>query len=263
MSIIFDNVTKRFGDTEAVSGVSFDIPSRTTTVLLGSSGCGKTTLMRMVNRMVDPTEGRVLIDDLDVADKDPVELRRSIGYVMQAGGLMPHWTVADNIATVDRLRGAGRAAARTRAAELLEIVGLDPSTASRYPAELSGGQRQRVGVARALAPDPNILLMDEPFGAVDPIQRRLLQEELLRIQRDLNKTILFVTHDVDEALMLGDEVIVLRPGAQIAQRATPAELVNSPADEFVTGFIGTRGSLRVDGSVVYDGRGRVVGKLSS
>ncbi|AIT60640.1 ABC transporter ATP-binding protein [Corynebacterium doosanense] len=263
MSITFDNVTKRFGDTEAVSAVSFEIPSRTTAVLLGSSGCGKTTLMRMVNRMVDPTSGRVLIDDLNVADKDPVELRRSIGYVMQSGGLMPHWTVADNIATVDRLQGADKATARARAAELLEIVGLDAAMASRYPAELSGGQRQRVGVARALAPDPNILLMDEPFGAVDPIQRRLLQDELLRIQRELNKTILFVTHDVDEALMLGDEVIVLRPGARIAQRGTPAQLVDKPADDFVAGFIGSRGNLRLDGSVVYDDSGRVVGKLSS
>ncbi|GAB3939372.1 ABC transporter ATP-binding protein [Corynebacterium tapiri] len=262
MSITFEGVAKHYGEHVAVENVSFEIPSGTTTVLLGSSGSGKTTLLRMVNRMVDPSAGRVLIDDTDVASVDPVELRRKIGYVMQSGGLMPHWTVEDNVATVLRLNGASKSEARAKARDLLDVVGLDPSVGRRYPSQLSGGQRQRVGVARALAPDPNILLMDEPFGAVDPIQRKVLQEETARLQRDLNKTVLFVTHDVDEALSLGDEIVVLRPGGVIAQRDTPDRLVAQPADEFVEGFLGARSNLRVEGQVVVDDAGRVVGKLA-
>ena len=177
-------------------------------MLLGSSGCGKTTLLRMVNRMVDPTEGRVLLDGEDVCERNPVSLRRSIGYVMQNAGLLPHRRVIDNITLVPRLGGVGRPAARERALELMDMLDLDSGLAQRYPHQLSGGQAQRVGVARALAADPGVLLMDEPFGAVDPLVRRELQRELIRIQADLAKTIVFVTHDVDEALVLGDEIIL-------------------------------------------------------
>ena len=206
----FENVRKEYpGGTVAVEDFTLQIPSHRSVVLVGSSGSGKTTLMRMINRMVDPTAGRVLIDGEDVAHLDPVQLRRSIGYVMQASGLLPHRTVLDNITTVPVLRGTSRRDARTRAAELLELVGLDQQVATRYPAQLSGGQQQRVGVARALAADPDILLMDEPFGAVDPIVRADLQQELLRLQRELRKTIVFVTHDIDEAFLVGDRVVLL------------------------------------------------------
>ena len=208
--IRFDHVSKRFDDgTVAVDNFELTVESHHLVVLLGSSGCGKTTLLRMVNRMVDPSEGRILIDDTDVATVNPVKLRRQIGYVMQSGGLLPHRTVVDNIAAVPLLSGVSRTAARTRAMDLLERVGLDSSLARRYPTQLSGGQRQRVGVARALAANPDILLMDEPFGAVDPVVRTELQQGLLHIQADLGKTIVFVTHDVDEAFLLGDEVLVL------------------------------------------------------
>ncbi len=267
--IEFEHVAKHYPDgTVAVRDFSLTVPSHRCVVLLGSSGSGKTTLLRMVNRMVDPTSGRVLIDDADVRDSDPVALRRSIGYVLQSGGLLPHRTVADNVATVPLLTGATRRAARSRALELLGRVGLDESLAQRYPAQLSGGQQQRVGVARALAADPNILLMDEPFGAVDPLVRRELQDELLRLQSDLGKTILFVTHDVDEAFRLGDEVIVLRPQAEIAQRGTSVEILAQPADDFVRGFIGAdrgRRSLRLATSggrqVAVDLEGHAVGIL--
>ncbi|MFL0410519.1 ABC transporter ATP-binding protein [Microbacterium paludicola] len=270
MSIEFRSVRKTYadgrGEIVAVDDVSLTVPSHRTVVLLGSSGSGKTTLLRMVNRMVDPTSGSVLIDDEDVKDRDPVALRRRIGYVMQQAGLLPHIRVIDNIATVPVLNGVGRREARERALELMEVVGLDPRFASRYPSQLSGGQQQRVGVARALAADPNILLMDEPFGAVDPIVRRELQQELLRLQRELGKTILFVTHDVDEAFLLGDEVVVMATGGRIVQRGTPAEILTSPADDFVADFVGGgRRELHVrrtpHGSVVVDRDGRVQGVL--
>ncbi|GAB3811934.1 ATP-binding cassette domain-containing protein [Tessaracoccus terricola] len=255
--IRFDHVNKTYPDgTVAVADFSLEIPSHHVVVLLGSSGCGKTTLMRMVNRMVEPTAGEVWIDDDRVADLDPVKLRRRIGYVMQAGGLLPHRTIIDNVATVPLLNGSTRRAAHTRARELLELVGLPASVARRYPSQLSGGQRQRVGVARALAADPNILLMDEPFGAVDPVVRNELQAWLLQIQDELGKTILFVTHDVDEAFLLGQEVLVLRTGAEVAQQGTPAEILLEPADEFVHHFIG--GSRRHLHTEVRDGRTLVV-----
>ncbi|SDY93565.1 osmoprotectant transport system ATP-binding protein [Tessaracoccus flavus] len=257
--IEFDSVSKVYPDgTVAVDNFSLTIPSHTTMVLLGSSGCGKTTLMRMVNRMVDPTSGQVRIDGDDVLSRDPVQLRRSIGYVLQSAGLLPHRTVGDNVATVPRLRGVPRRQALADAAQLLERVGLDPALAARYPGQLSGGQQQRVGVARALATDPNILLMDEPFGAVDPIVRRELQDELLRLQAELGKTIVFVTHDVDEAFRLGDQVAVLRPGADIAQLGTPAEILAEPADQFVRTFIGADRAERQLSVVTAHGRTLVV-----
>lgn len=237
--IEFKSVSKTFpGGTVAVRDFSFTIGSGRSVAFLGSSGSGKTTLLRMVNRMVDPTSGTVLIDGEDILTRDPVQLRRSIGYVLQAGGLMPHRTVADNIATVPILNGVPKKQARAQACELLERVGLDPQLAKRYPAELSGGQQQRVGVARALATNPNILLMDEPFGAVDPIVRRELQDELIRLQSEIGKTLIFVTHDVDEAFRIGDEVVVLQEGGHIAQAGTPAEILSAPANDFVARFIG-------------------------
>jgi len=237
--IEFRNVSKQFDDgTMAVQDFSFVLPSHKTTVLVGSSGCGKTTLLRMINRMVEPTSGQVLIDDEDVATQDKVALRRSIGYVLQAAGLLPHRKVLDNVATVPVLKGVPKAEARERALELLDLVGLDRSLAGRYPRQLSGGQQQRVGVARALASDPNILLMDEPFGAVDPIVRADLQVELNRLQRELGKTIIFVTHDIEEAFTLADQVVIFRRGGVIAQAGTPAEILAQPADDFVASFIG-------------------------
>ena len=222
--IEFRGVWKTYPDgTVAVADFDLVVPSHRTVVLVGSSGSGKTTLLRMVNRMVEPTAGSVLIDDRDVRSLDKVALRRRIGYVLQAGGLLPHRTVVDNVATVPLLEGVPRAKARAQALELLDTVGLDRALARRYPAELSGGQQQRVGVARALAADPNILLMDEPFGAVDPIVRAELQTELRRLQGELGKTIVFVTHDIQEAFTLGDEVVILAAGARIAQAGTPAK----------------------------------------
>ncbi|MDQ4086383.1 MAG: ABC transporter ATP-binding protein [Actinomycetota bacterium] len=237
--IEFRHVTKRFADgTVAVDDLSLVAPSHRITVLVGPSGCGKTTSLRMVNRMLDPTEGQVLVDDEDIRHVDAVRLRRGIGYVIQHAGLFPHKTVADNIATVPRLLGWSRQRARQRARELVEQVGLEPEYADRYPAQLSGGQQQRVGVARALAADPPIMLMDEPFSAVDPVVRAQLQDEFLRLQRDLAKTIVFVTHDIDEAIKLGDHIAVLRVGGRLAQVDTPAGLLAEPVDDFVAGFIG-------------------------
>ncbi len=267
--IEFASVRKEYPDgTVAVEDFSLTVPSHAVAVLVGSSGCGKTTLLRMINRMVDPTAGTVSIDGVDVRSMDAVKLRRSIGYVLQAGGLLPHRTIADNVATVPVLEGRSRRQARQDALGLLERVGLDTALADRYPAQLSGGQQQRVGVARALAADPNILLMDEPFGAVDPIVRDQLQSEMRSLQAELGKTVVFVTHDIDEAFALGDEVLVLRKGAEIAQRGTPAEILASPADEFVASFVGAgtaRRTLRireVDGrSVVVDGDDRPTGVL--
>ncbi len=270
--IEFRSVTKRFPDgTIAVDEFDFVLPSHQTTVLVGSSGCGKTTLLRMINRMIDPTAGQVLIDGVDVATRDKVQLRRSIGYVLQASGLLPHRTVLDNVATVPVLKGVSKREARADALELLDKVGLDRSLAGRYPRQLSGGQQQRVGVARALASDPNILLMDEPFGAVDPIVRADLQIELNRLQRDLGKTVVFVTHDIDEAFTLADQVVILRRGGVIAQAGTPAEILANPADAFVASFIGAdKGKRdlflqqRADDrglTLVVDAEGRPVGVL--
>ena len=266
--IRFDHVSKTYpGGTRAVEDFSLTVEQGSTTVLLGTSGCGKTTLMRMVNAMVTPTSGRVFVRGQDVASEDPVRLRRSIGYVLQEGGLFPHRSIADNVATVPRLEGATKQASRERALELLELVGLDREMADRYPAQLSGGQRQRVGVARALANRADILLMDEPFGALDPIVRAELQRELKEIQRALGTTILFVTHDVDEAFALGDQVAVLSTGGQIEQVGTPTELLSSPASPFVAEFVGASRAARPvrvagPGGLVVDDAGTPVGTLT-
>ena len=244
--ITFDNVEKHYPDgTVAVDGLSLEIPTGTLAVFVGPSGCGKTTSLRMINRMVEPTSGRVLVGGRDIRDEDPRVLRRGMGYVIQHAGLFPHRTVVDNVATVPRLLGATRNQARATAMDVLARVGLGKELAQRYPAQLSGGQQQRVGVARALAADPPILLMDEPFSAVDPVVRKDLQQELLRLQSVLAKTIVLVTHDIDEAITLGDRVAVLRPGGLLAQYATPEELLTAPADEFVAGFLGVDRGVRL------------------
>jgi osmoprotectant transport system ATP-binding protein len=266
--IEYRRVHKTFpGGNVAVRDFSLTIPSGSLTVLVGSSGCGKTTLLRMVNRMVEPDSGSVLIDDEDVRQRDPVTLRRSIGYVMQSGGLLPHKNVVDNIQTVSRLVGAPKEQSRQRAEELMDLVGLDPSLATRYPQQLSGGQQQRVGVARALAVNPNILLMDEPFGAVDPVVRRDLQRELLDLQARLSKTVVFVTHDIDEAFLVADQMVILREGAEIAQQGTPEDIISNPEDDFVASFVGhTTAARRLERSdshpdVVVDAEGRIQGRL--
>lgn len=243
--ITFDGVTKRYADgTVAVDDLSLEVPTGAITVFVGPSGCGKTTSLRMINRMIDPTEGRILLDGKDVTGVDPATLRRGIGYVIQQAGLFPHRRIVDNVATVPLLLGWDKKKARDRAMELLERVGLDPKMARRYPFQLSGGQQQRVGVARALAADPPVLLMDEPFSAVDPIVRTSLQDELLRLQGELHKTIVFVTHDIDEAVKLGDTVAVLRVGGKLAQIAEPADLLSDPADDFVREFLGRDRGIR-------------------
>ncbi|WP_329066972.1 ABC transporter ATP-binding protein [Amycolatopsis sp. NBC_01480] len=239
MTIEFRDVTKRYPDgTVAVDGLSLTVEDGTITVFVGPSGCGKTTSLRMINRMVEPTSGAVLLDGKDVADGDPALLRRGIGYVIQHAGLFPHRTVLDNIATVPLLSGWDKRKARARAGELLETVGLPAELGKRYPAQLSGGQQQRVGVARALAADSPVLLMDEPFSAVDPIVREGLQDELLRLQSQLGKTIVFVTHDIDEAVRLGDKVAVMRVGGKLAQYGTPSDVLRHPVDDFVASFVG-------------------------
>ncbi|MEU6696610.1 ATP-binding cassette domain-containing protein [Pseudonocardia sp. NPDC046786] len=237
--IEFRGVTKRFPDgTVAVDELDLVAEQGRITVFVGPSGCGKTTSLRMINRMVEPTSGELRVDGQDVLAADPAELRRGIGYVIQQAGLFPHRTVVDNIATVPMLLGTGRRAARGRAMELMETVGLDTAMAGRYPSQLSGGQQQRVGVARALAADPPVLLMDEPFSAVDPVVRESLQEELLRLQSELGKTIVFVTHDIDEAIKLGDRVAVFRVGGRLAQYDEPGVLLSRPVDDFVDTFVG-------------------------
>ena len=267
--IEFRSVTKTYPDgTAAVADFDLVIPPHRTTVLVGSSGSGKTTLLRMINRMVEPTSGTIEIDGSSVLDRDPVKLRRSIGYVLQNGGLLPHYKVVDNVTTVLRLEGTPRRQARERALELLDTVGLDRALADRYPSQLSGGQQQRVGVARALAADPNILLMDEPFGAGDPIGLGDRPSATLRLQRVREQTGRFVTHDVDEAFLLGDQVVILEKGAQIAQIGSPSEILENPASEFVASFIGAergRRALRTKrtdhGTVLVDGAGRTQGVL--
>ena len=235
--IEFSQVTKRYGANTVVNNLTLSIPAGETTVFVGSSGCGKTTTLRRINRMVEPQEGTITIGDQNIADQDPYKLRRSIGYVMQSGGLLPHRTVLENVMTVPLLNGTPKSQAKERALDLLGTVGLDASLAQRYPAQLSGGQAQRVGVARALAADASILLMDEPFSAVDPIVRTELQEELLRLQGELHKTIVFVTHDIDEALFLGDNIAVFAPGGKLAQYGAPEEILTNPANDFVESFV--------------------------
>ena len=238
--ISFRGVTKSFAGSSspAVDNLSLDIPRASITVFVGPSGCGKTTSLRMINRMIEPTSGSITVDGTGISAVKAPELRRSMGYVMQSAGLMPHRTVLDNIATIPRLNGQSKARARARAAELLDVVGLASAMGARYPAQLSGGQQQRVGVARALAADPPVLLMDEPFSAVDPVVRAELQQELLRLQQDLAKTIVFVTHDIDEATILGDKVAVFAVGGRLAQYAAPEEILRAPVDDFVAGFVG-------------------------
>ncbi|KOX25032.1 MULTISPECIES: ABC transporter ATP-binding protein [unclassified Streptomyces] len=243
--IRFEHVTKRYDDgTTAVDDLSFEVAEGELVTLVGPSGCGKTTTMMMVNRLVEPTSGRVLVDGEDIAGVDPVALRRKIGYVIQQVGLFPHRTVLDNTATVPSLLGWKKSAARARAAELLDLVGLDPATyGSRYPAQLSGGQRQRVGVARALAADPPVLLMDEPFGAVDPVVRERLQNEFLALQATVRKTVLLVTHDIEEAVRMGDRMAVYGQG-RIEQFDAPATVLGSPATPYVADFVGSDRGLK-------------------
>jgi len=237
--ITFRGVSKVYPDgTVAVDDLDLEMPTGKITVLVGPSGCGKTTSLRMINRMVEPTSGQILVGGRDVTEQDAAELRRGIGYVIQQAGLFPHRTVVDNIATVPRLLGKGRREARAGALQLLTRVGLPAAMADRYPAQLSGGQQQRVGVARALAADPPVMLMDEPFSAVDPVVREELQREFLRLQSDIGKTIALVTHDIDEAIKLGDHVAVFRQGGRLAQYGTPQQLLESPADDFVASFVG-------------------------
>jgi osmoprotectant transport system ATP-binding protein len=250
-TLAFDQVSKRYderqaaGRVAAVDDVSFTVPAGRICVLVGPSGCGKTTSLKMVNRLVEPTSGRILLDGVDVAGRDVVELRRGIGYVIQQVGLFPHLRVWENVATVPRLLGWPAGRQRERSNELLRLVGLDPAAyAMRFPAQLSGGERQRAGVARALAADPPLMLMDEPFGAVDPVVRDRLQNEFLRIQERLARTILFVTHDIDEAIKMGDLLAVMDGAGRLAQFGPPAEILASPASEFVARFVGTDRGLK-------------------
>jgi osmoprotectant transport system ATP-binding protein len=244
--IRLDGVTKRYRNGQvAVHALDLEIGDGEVCVLVGPSGCGKTTTLKMINRLIEPTGGRILLDGEDVTQADPVQLRRRMGYVIQQVGLFPHQTVGNNIATVPRLSGWDRDRTRRRVDELLELVGLDPARfRDRYPHQLSGGQRQRVGVARALGVDPPVLLMDEPFGAIDPINRDRLQHEFLRLQQEVRKTVVFVTHDVDEAVRLGDRIAVLREGGVLEQYAPPAEILGQPASDFVADFVGADRGLK-------------------
>jgi osmoprotectant transport system ATP-binding protein len=243
----FRHVSKTYdgSDAPAIQDLSFEVPAGEICVLVGPSGCGKTTAMRLVNRMIEMTSGDILVGGESVRQRHPADLRREIGYAIQQIGLFPHQTIAENIATVPRVLGWPRARIRARVDELIELIGLDPAeTRERYPAQLSGGQRQRVGVARALAADPPLMLMDEPFGAIDPINRERLQNELLGLQERIRKTIVFVTHDIDEAIKIGDRIAVLKKGGVLAQYATPAELLMAPADPFVEDFVGADRALK-------------------
>ena len=245
--ILLDGVTKRYpGQAQAaVDDVTLEIPAGEIVMLVGPSGCGKTTTMKMINRLIEPTSGRIYIGDEDVTDTDADDLRRRIGYVIQGAGLFPHYTVAENIAIVPRLLGWSKQRVAERVDELLDLVNLEPDQyRDRYPRELSGGQQQRVGGARALAADPPVLLMDEPFGAVDPITRQRLQDELLRLQEELRKTIVFVTHDFDEAVKVGDRIAILDVGSQIVQYDTPDAILAAPANDFVEGFVGHGAALK-------------------
>jgi len=244
--IRLSGVGKTYPDgTVAVHELDLDVAEGELVVLVGPSGCGKSTTLKMINRLIEPTTGTIEIDGNDVTGQDPVRLRRGIGYVIQQIGLFPHQKVETNVMTVPLLYGESKARARQRAHELMEMVGLDVATfADRYPHQLSGGQRQRVGVARALAADPPVLLMDEPFGAVDPVVRVRLQDEFLRLQRELGKTVVLVTHDIDEAVKMGDRVAVFAQGGRLAQFSTPAELLGRPADDFVADFVGSTRGLR-------------------
>jgi osmoprotectant transport system ATP-binding protein len=247
VNLEFRNVSKRYPgqDEAAIEDLTLEVEAGEICVLVGPSGCGKTTAMRLVNRMIEPTDGEILIGGTSVNDRTPAELRRHIGYAIQQIGLFPHLTVGDNIATVPRLLGWDKQRIAARVDELLELVSLDPhDTRDRYPAQLSGGQRQRVGVARALAADPPLMLMDEPFGAIDPINRERLQNEFLRLQAQIRKTIVFVTHDIDEAIKIGDRIAVLKKGGRLAQYASPAELLMYPADSFVEDFVGADRALK-------------------
>lgn len=254
-AIEFHSVTKKYGTTTAVNNLDLTIPAGKITVFVGPSGCGKTTSLRMINRMVDHTSGDILIHGQPNTAHPAHQLRRSIGYVLQQAGLMPHHTVQDNIATVPRLTSTPKKEARARALTLMDTVGLDRAHATKYPAQLSGGQAQRVGVARALAANPAILLMDEPFSAVDPIVRADLQQELLRLQSELDRTIVFVTHDIDEAATLGDYIAVFAPNGTVRQFGTPEDIFNNPADDYVATFTGGKHSDRTN-------RGERTGRLS-
>jgi osmoprotectant transport system ATP-binding protein len=245
-SVRYEETTKQYaGASEpAVDKLSLEIPAGEICVLVGPSGCGKTTAMRMVNRTVEITSGDVLIGERSIRDREPAQLRREIGYVIQQIGLFPHRTITENIGAVPELLGWKKDRIRERSAELLALIGLDPELGDRYPAQLSGGQQQRVGVARALAADPLVMLMDEPFGAIDPINRERLQNEFLRLQAEIRKTVLFVTHDIDEAIKMGDRIAVMREGGRVEQYATPAELLMAPANEFVEDFVGADRALK-------------------
>jgi len=245
-SVSFQGATKRYGNASApaVDHLDLEVEAGEICVLVGPSGCGKTTSMRMVNRMIELSEGDILIGGESVMRKDAAKLRREIGYVIQQVGLFPHRTIAQNIATVPQLLGWDKARIRDRTSELLDLIGLDPELADRYPVQLSGGQQQRVGVARALAVDPPVMLMDEPFGAIDPINRERLQNEFLRLQAEIGKTVLFVTHDIDEAIKMGDRIAIMKQHGRVEQYATPAEILMAPANEFVEDFVGADRALK-------------------
>jgi osmoprotectant transport system ATP-binding protein len=246
--LVFDGATKVYGDgAPAVDQLSLTVPAGEICVLVGPSGGGKTTALKLVNRLIELTSGDIRIDGRSIASLDATELRRGIGYVIQQVGLFPHLTIEANIGTVPRLYGRPREWIRTRSSELLELVGLDPSYAKRYPSQLSGGERQRVGLARGLAADPPLMLLDEPFGAIDPIVRARLQDEFLRLQREVKKTVVFVTHDIDEAIKVGDRIAILRKGGRLAQYDTPETILKEPADDFVAEFVGRDRALKALG----------------